>query len=623
MAELKYSFNASLYGSVTENDEPNMSSFLYRIRRTWHSVWTSFTYPFKSVADSFKALFFGGSSDALEGSYGDYHRKKGLLGWITKLFIFLFSILTFPFKIIYEPILSLQRSFSAYDPLDGGYSDRPGKNRGAFWYIKRSIFWVIIKIFQFPLWVISLPYVFVVRLFQMERRKLLYALPAVVVIGSMGFVFYQTYVKAGEIDRKYKIEAIKAFQNKDYELAKTYYTKLRQRRDLDDTEKYQWAVIIAEGGEKEAAQKIFAELAPDDKGGLPLAHSYRARQIAAAMGDSKDPKVLRKLRWHLQSSGDKSPAMQKIWAAYHLALGQYDQAVEALNKTVDANPEHYLVIARIYKSQNRTHESNIVLEKAEKAYKALIDKDPLENRYRIALATVYSGQEEFDKAEQSLLKGLGLQPDSLIRRTTSDFYVMRHDLANKDNDDINTQLDFLDRALKLDPNYPPVYERFIGMYVRGGDKEKQKQVKERFLKAVASDKPTPLAHFALSNIYWMEQEHSKATFHMERAFGLDKNIGVVINNLAWILAHQKEPDLQRALELAKTAVKRRPKDGRFLDTLGTVFMKLEKWNEAVQHLEDAILKGATKQPVHKKLAIVYKELGMDDLARLHGEKAGN
>ena len=199
---------------------------------------------------------------------------------------------------------------------------------------------------------------------------------------------------------------------------------------------------------------------------------------------------------------------------------------------------------------------------------------------------------------------------------------MRHDQVQADGESVEQQLWFLDRAIQIDANYPAVYQRFIRMYRQSTEnKEDAVAIKKTFLDAVASDNPTSMAHFALSNIYWMEEDFDRAKFHMERAYEMDKRIVVVINNLAWILAHQKKPDLPRALELAKTAVDQRPDDGRFRDTYGTILLKMELWTKAVDEFQLALRGNAGKKAVHQKLAIAYSKLGMNDLADIHARKS--
>ena len=123
-----------------------------------------------------------------------------------------------------------------------------------------------------------------------------------------------------------------------------------------------------------------------------------------------------------------------------------------------------------------------------------------------------------------------------------------------------------------------------------------------FEEIVTGDRPTALAHFALSNILWIIDERDQAKFHLEQAYLLNNDFVIIINNLAWILALEESPDLERALELAATAVSRVPENPRFRDTLGTVLVKLGRHKEAISELQLALSGVPDTAPVHQKLA---------------------
>ena len=90
--------------------------------------------------------------------------------------------------------------------------------------------------------------------------------------------------------------------------------------------------------------------------------------------------------------------------------------------------------------------------------------------------------------------------------------------------------------------------------------------------------------------------------------------------MAWILAQGESPDLERALELAETAVNRVPDSPRFRDTLGTVLVKLGRHRDAISELQLALSGVPDKNTVHRKLSICYKSIGMNDLAEMHLQK---
>jgi tetratricopeptide (TPR) repeat protein len=91
--------------------------------------------------------------------------------------------------------------------------------------------------------------------------------------------------------------------------------------------------------------------------------------------------------------------------------------------------------------------------------------------------------------------------------------------------------------------------------------------------------------------------------------------GLVANNLAWAYA-QQGTKLDRALELASSAVDRNPKNAAALDTLGVVQLKRRNYTEAVGALKKAIslMDGAEwdsqKPEVYRHLADAYLGAGL-------------
>ncbi len=129
-----------------------------------------------------------------------------------------------------------------------------------------------------------------------------------------------------------------------------------------------------------------------------------------------------------------------------------------------------------------------------------------------------------------------------------------------------------------------------------------------------------MSHFALSNVLWMEGQKDEAEWHLEQAYRLDQNFVVVINNLAWILSHKDEPDLERALELSASAIELSPEDPRFQDTYATIQMMRENYDDAVSHFQMALPRTQISAEIHSKLANCYQKMGKQNLAELHQKK---
>ncbi|MFT5302548.1 MAG: putative Zn-dependent protease, partial [Mariniblastus sp.] len=113
----------------------------------------------------------------------------------------------------------------------------------------------------------------------------------------------------------------------------------------------------------------------------------------------------------------------------------------------------------------------------------------------------------------------------------------------------------------------------------------------------------------------------QAKFHVEQAYQMDNKMVVVLNNLAWYIAHDEVPDLPRALELIELAVSQNPDEIRLRSTYGTVLMKLGRDQEAARELELSLTGVMNRKEVHRKLAILYENLGSSEMASIHRENS--
>ena len=385
-------------------------------------------------------------------------------------------------------------------------------------------------------------------------------------------------------------------------------------------------MILAATDEPRRAEAVIEEIAPDDAIGYGPAHTLMAVSYARQYAETKDPKLLGKLRWHLENSKVDTPQIQQIWASYYIAIEQPEEAVAAMNKAASSNPSNYEALAAIYKQQGRETDSQNALKEGAKVFRRLLDEDSLNNNVRIALAKFLVKLEDYDEAEKVLLKGIRIQRDAMISQAAADFYVLRHDLAREEGADFEVQLQYLYQAINFDPNYPNPYDRMLVLFMdakQSTDSEDKnaETIKERFMDIVTSDNPTPMAHFTLSNMLWQEGDHENAQFHLEQAYTLNKNIVIVLNNLAYMIAHGEDPDLERALELSEAAVSQVPDNAQFRDTLGIIYMKMGRHKDAVSEFQRALPGEADKKAVHEKLAICYDALGMDELAKIHLQKS--
>ncbi len=394
------------------------------------------------------------------------------------------------------------------------------------------------------------------------------------------------------------------------------------RNNVDAPTRFEYAVALAKNGEKTRSDAIMADLAPTDKPGYGPAHFLRAQSVAAEVAKNSTAKSLANLRWHLENCMDeRSEEVEKLWAVYFVTVGQPEQAVPHLERASMVNPRLHLSLANLHAEIGNKPSESRALRQAEQQFTRLLADDPLSMRDRLQLAVTLVRLNRSPEAEALMLEGVKLHNDDDMRRAVAQYYLLQYDINKKEYpNDLPTQLSLLEKAFRFDLGVQGVYEKMIDLYDRAKGEEEGKSIKDTLEKMLVDGKATALVHYALSSIRQIDGDSQQSLIHLRAAYQQNPNIPVVINNLAWMMLNKENPDLSRALELSETAVRMSPGDVTFRDTLGTIYMKQEKYQMAIAEFEGIIAQAKNKIEIHGKLSSIYSKLGMKDLARMHAEK---
>jgi tetratricopeptide (TPR) repeat protein len=106
----------------------------------------------------------------------------------------------------------------------------------------------------------------------------------------------------------------------------------------------------------------------------------------------------------------------------------------------------------------------------------------------------------------------------------------------------------------------------------------------------------------------------------EKLLAINKKFAPAANNLAWILADQGK-EMDRALELARTAHDAAPNDPSVADTLGWIYYKRGSYDSALPLLTDSAAKLTENPEVLLHLGMTQQKLGKTEEARVSLEKA--
>ena len=462
---------------------------------------------------------------------------------------------------------------------------------------------------------LSFPFTLFSVFSKQQRREFFRGLPALLMFVFITLTVSRSIFQGSAVAEKYRNKAATALTDENYELAKTYLDRIVRGKHFTDNDKFNWAISMLQTGEADRGLAIIDQLAPDSEPGFNLAHRFKALQLSQ-LEDRVQQADISKLKFHLEQAKGAS-GLDKAWSVYYLAINQKQEAANHLREAVNDDPQLWVSVAELYRQMEQPSRYQQTLKESKSKLKAFLLQTPEDNSLRIALANIENRLKNYSAAESLLVAGIRINDDSNMRLALASFYVNQHDLAKNSNADLDVRIQHIQAALKFDQNHVPAYDRLISNYLEVESPERQQEIKGQLTALITDGKSPALSHFALSNVYWIEDDHEQAQWHMEQAYRHDSSFGIVANNLAWLLCHRDPPELERALDLIDVVVQQSPDDSRFRDTLGTILMKQEKYNLAAVELEKCLSNSGNKEEIHKKLAIIYDKLGRQKLARLH------
>lgn len=469
--------------------------------------------------------------------------------------------------------------------------------------------------------IITWPVRTVFKAWQQGRlRNLLLGLPALVSIVAIAWLSASTRLQARGVSADYWVKAQVAISNKQYAQAQLLLNRILQENTAHVQDaRHGLAVIFEEAGQKDRAAALFRLLAPDDKQGYPDAHRRLAILTSSKINTETPADELKTFHWHLQAAKEKKSAgMALAWGRYSLAIRDLPAARDYFRSAVNEYPELLITLGQVETLTGNQEAAVSTYNAAANYLSDEIRREPTKRLSRVDYAKVLMKLGRFGEARIVLEEGLRLSPEDekTWKWILSSLHVNLHDLMTMEGKPVSELLTQLNQALTMDPNHGPALTRLMAYAeanVNGNIK-----LRSILARVIAEGQQPALAHLAMGNLCWMEDRRDVAMFHFEQALEIRDDIPVMLNNLAWLISHDEEkPDPDRALGLINAALEKQPDNPSFLDTRGSIYIMKENWRLALTDLEKSLSGVKDKKSVHGRLAIVYRKLGMEEIAEQH------
>lgn len=231
--------------------------------------------------------------------------------------------------------------------------------------------------------------------------------------------------------------------------------------------------------------------------------------------------------------------------------------------------------------------------------------------------------EELTEAGTLSQDGLKLYPASLqIRRLLSNSYMMAYEQAVKNEATSQVRMEFLDRAMKVDPGNPVVMEKVATIIMEQEKFDDSNDSLSSYLREQLADgKATAVTHLLVAIGHLKKSELDKALVHLEIAQGLAPNNPIILNNLALCIARERPDELPKARRMMEYALSISRPDAEMYDTYGEILVMCKDYVVAIRAFEAALQINNDRPGTRKKLAEVYTKVALTDMAEAVENKA--
>jgi tetratricopeptide (TPR) repeat protein len=361
------------------------------------------------------------------------------------------------------------------------------------------------------------------------------------------------------------------------------------------------------------------------------------------------------------------------------AKGQQDKAAEALKEMIALDPDNY----ELKKGLGDTYLRQDSVDAALKVYDEIILIRPDDIELRASLAHAYLVKQDYKRAAEQFEKVMSkdsialedqirfgqifvsfVEKDSAVMPYAKTLFTRIRDANSADwrpywflgaldniiHDDSSALKNF-SKVKELAPWNPDGWVGVASIYY---DSEHFKEAIDILNEAKAKVPDEFRIHFLLGISYQRSKQPSEAEVALERAVELNgKSVDAVtalalvydelsrkadsdsmyekalrldpqnhlaLNNYAYSLA-ERGLQLQRALLMAKEAIKQQPTNQSYLDTYGWIFYQLGNYREAEAQIRKAVELGSTSAVILEHLGDIYFKLSDKEKAMTYWRKA--
>ena len=399
------------------------------------------------------------------------------------------------------------------------------------------------------------------------------------------------------------------------------YIELLSRRVLslepkNQIARYRLGLILHLNEDVENAKREMQLAASRELNDFPQADEWLAKNlvIEKASGQSITEGDL---QLHLANASRMPDCDFRLLFLYSSLLeskGASEKAVAIAKLGVEARPESILDLARLYTRLGDEEGRVSAATKAVNYFETRLSLDDNElTRLAIADAKLLCDQlaDACEILEEGVRKKVG---GDKSRRQLSEIQRVMYlgSIRKNEKADVEVDLSLLEKASDSDPSNPNISNevaKLLAIKTRP-----TKKLLEALQSHIDSGIATATCHLILGEKYFAMGKLKLAEEHWESAIRKEPNNVTALNNLAMCLTAISPSNVDRSIALVAKADLLAPNNADILDTWGDLSMVADRPRDAVNKFELAIKNDAKRIDIRKKLVLVYRAAGLDDMA---------
>ena len=277
----------------------------------------------------------------------------------------------------------------------------------------------------------------------------------------------------------------------------------------------------------------------------------------------------------------------------HVRAKSYDRALSQLARILEDNPND--LNAQVRKAFIYGEMGNY--QQAADDLTTILRDRPNELRVRDFLGLIFEEMKDFEQAVQAYKKNIEIDPtyyDSVLHLGFLSYRLKEYEEA----------IPYLENAAKLNPKRSESYLLLGLTYLQT---EQYHLATARLEEGIQQDPTNADLHFNLGTAYDKMNRFDDLVREMERALSLNPRHADALNYLGYSYA-DRGVRIDQALELTQRAVKLKPDNGYYVDSLGWALYKIGRLEEALQTLERALSLVSDDPVIFEHLGEIYLKL---------------